>query len=202
MQHFLSRISFLFIFLISVNLVFAQDPTSVDPALIDLENARIPKEYTVKSIQVTGTTFLDTAIIISISNIQVGDKIVIPGGDAFSKAVSNLWRQRLFSNINIYITDLQGDQISLEINVQERPKLGNFKFEGIKKTEAEELQGKIGLAKSTIITENTRRNATEVIQKFYRDKGFMNVQIRIEEKPFPAMTNANEIVFHIDKGRK
>jgi outer membrane protein insertion porin family len=202
MQHFLSRISLLIIFFFSANCVFAQDPTSVDPALLELENARIPKEYTVKSIQVTGTTFLDTAIIISISNIQVGDKIVIPGGDAFSKAVSNLWRQRLFSNINIYITDLQEDQISLEINVQERPKLGNFKFEGIKKTEAEELQGKIGLAKSTIITENTRRNATEVIEKFYRDKGFMNVQVRIEEKPFPAMTNANEIVFHIDKGRK
>jgi hypothetical protein len=53
----------LIIFFFSANYVFAQDPTSVDPALLELENARIPKEYTVKSITVTGTTFLDTAII-------------------------------------------------------------------------------------------------------------------------------------------
>jgi hypothetical protein len=42
------------------------------------------------------------------------------------------------------------------LNVQERPKLGNFKFIGIKKSDADELKGKIGLAKQTIISENTR----------------------------------------------
>jgi outer membrane protein insertion porin family len=46
---------------------------------------------------------------------------------------------------------------------------------GPKKSELEDLQGKIQLAKQTIITENTRRNAVEAIQKYYRDKGYMNV---------------------------
>ncbi|MCW3074072.1 MAG: hypothetical protein JWP69_1141 [Flaviaesturariibacter sp.] len=182
---------------------FAQDTTttSVDPTLLGLEAGR-PKEYTVRSVSVTGANFLDTAIVISISGLQAGDKIQIPGSDVFSKAIANLWRQRLFSNIQIFITSIEGDAITLEIAVQERPRLGNFKFEGIKKSDAEELQGKIGLSKSTIITENTRRNATEVIQKFYAGKGFRNVQVRIEEKPSAGLANSNDITIYVDRGSK
>jgi outer membrane protein insertion porin family len=206
MQHFLLRLLTAFVIVcVSVFSASAQDttkPTSVDPNLMGLETARIPKEFTVASIKVTGINYLDTGIVLSISGMQVGDKIMIPGGDAFSKAISNLWRQKLFSNAQVFITELQGDKIDVEINVQERPKLGNFSFKGIKKSEAEELQGKIGLAKSTIITENTRRNATEVIKKYYTDKGFMNVQVRIEEKPDPAFVNSNAMTFYVDKGSK
>ncbi|HVE60933.1 MAG TPA: POTRA domain-containing protein, partial [Chitinophagaceae bacterium] len=206
MQQLFSRIFALIFFIgLSTFSVLAQDttrPSSVDPALIDLENSRIPKEYTINSVKVTGANFLDTSIVISISGIQPGDKIQLPGGDAFSKAITNLWRQRLFSNVQIFITALQNDNIDIEISVQERPKLGDFKFIGIKKTEAEELQGKIGLTKSTIITENTRRNALEAIEKYYTDKGFKNVQVRIEEKPDASLINANSLTFYIEKGQK
>ena len=208
MQQFLSRVSTLLlcigscVFSASAQETDTTRPTSVDPELLALEKSRVPKEYTVSSIKVTGVNYLDTAIVVSISGLQVGDKIQIPGSDAFSKAIANLWRQRLFSNVQIFITEMTGDNIALEISLVERPKLGNFSFVGIKKSEAEELQGKIGLAKSTIITENTRRNAVEVIEKFYSDKGFKNVQVRIEEKPDPSLTNSNSLTFHIDKGRK
>jgi outer membrane protein insertion porin family len=183
---------------------FAQDttqPTSIDPTLLGLEDGR-PKEYTIRSVRVTGANFLDTAIVVSISGLQAGDKIQIPGSDVFARAITNLWRQRLFSNIQIFITSITGDMIDLEIAVQERPRLGNFKFIGIKKGDAEELQGKIGLSKSTIITENTRRNAVEVINKFYAGKGFRNVQVRIEETRSTSLSNSNDLVIYVDKGSK
>ncbi|HEX2536178.1 MAG TPA: POTRA domain-containing protein [Chitinophagaceae bacterium] len=193
------------LFLATAGTAVAQDttrPTAVDPELQNLQNARIPKEYTVSSIKVTGINTLDTSIVLSISGLQVGDKIMIPGGDNFSKAIANLWRQRLFSNVQVFITGISGDNIFLELNVQERPRLGNFKLHGIRKTEAEELQGKIGLAKQTIITENTRRNAIDVIRRFYTDKGFMNVQVRVVEKPDPGFANSNSLEFFINKGSK
>jgi outer membrane protein insertion porin family len=185
--------------------VIAQDttrPTSVDPDLLALENGKVPKEYNVRSIKVSGLNYLDSSIVRSISGLQAGDKIMLPGSDAFSKAITNLWRQRLFSNIQIYVTAVSGSDIDLEIEVQERPKLANFYFKGVKKTEAEELQGKAGLVKSTIITENTRRNAVEAITKFYTEKGFKNVQVRIEEKPDASLANANSLTFFIEKGNK
>jgi outer membrane protein insertion porin family len=177
-------------------------PTSVDPELLAIENGKIPKEYTIRSINITGINFLDTSIVQSISGIQAGDKIMLPGGDAFSKAITNLWRQKLFSNIQIFITAVHDNAIDIEINVQERPKLSNFKFVGVKKTEADELPDKAGLVKSTIITENTRRNAIEAIQKYYVAKGYKNVHIQVEEKPDPTFPNSNVLTFYIDKGKK
>ncbi|HEX5655342.1 MAG TPA: POTRA domain-containing protein [Chitinophagaceae bacterium] len=203
MQRFLSRITvFVILTVFSVSGVNAQDPTSVDPKLIEWQNARIPKEYTIGSITITGIRHLDTAIVSSISGIQVGDKFMHPGTDIFSKAISNLWRQKLFSNVQIFVTRIDGDLVGIEISVQERPRLGNFKFVGIKKTEQEELQGKMGLAKQTIITENMRRNIAEVATKFYRDKGYQNVTVRIEEKNDPAFINSNALTIYIDKGNK
>ena len=157
-------------------------PTSVDPNLLTLENARIPKEYTIAAINLTGVHYLDTAIVLSIANIQVGDKVLIPGGDLFSKAIQSLWRQKLFSDIQIFITkvSVEESKVWIEISVTERPRLGNFKFEGAKKSEEEDLQGKIGLVKQTIITENMRRRAVEVITKYYADKCYKNITVQIE----------------------
>jgi outer membrane protein insertion porin family len=182
---------------LSVLTVQAQEdttkPTSVDPKLIEWENARIPKEYTVAEVAITGIRHLDTSIVLSISGIQPGDKFMHPGTDIFSKAIANMWRQKLFSGVQIYVTKIQDDKVSIEISVLERPRLGNFKFIGIKKSEAEELQGKIGLAKQTIITENMRRNIKEVTSKFYQDKGFQSITITIDEKPDPSFANSNSL---------
>lgn len=177
-------------------------PTSIDPGLLEWQNATRPKEYTLTAIRTSGITFLDTAIVVSISGLQVGDKIVHPGGDNFSKAIQNLWRQRLFSNVQIFVTKIQGDNIEIELNITERPRLGNFQFKGIKKTEQEELQGKIGLAKQTIITENTRRNAKEVIEKYYAEKGYADVKVEIIEAPDTSFINSNSLTFIIEKGKK
>jgi outer membrane protein insertion porin family len=204
MQRYLSGILSLFFCAIIATASHSQDTTvtSVDPDLLALQNARVPKEYTINSVKVTGLTTLDTAIVLSISGVQKGDKVMLPGGDVFSKAISNLWRQRFFSNVQIFITAVNSDRIDLEINVQERPKLGNFKFIGIKKSEAEELQGKAGLVKQTIITENTRRNAIDAIRNYYTEKGYMNVQVRVEEKPDPNFINSNSLIFYVDKNNK
>ena len=145
MQRILLRLCALLIILVTsvISLQAQEDttkPTSVDPKLLDWENARIPREYTIGKIAITGIKFLDTAIVLSISGLQPGDKFMHPGSDIFAKAIANLWRQKLFSEVQVYVTAIQDDRVDIELNVVERPRLGNFKFEGIKKTEAEELQ--------------------------------------------------------------
>src|SRR6185369_1993848 len=144
----------------------------------------------------------DTSIVLSIANIQVGDKVVLPGGDLFSKAIQNLWRQKLFSDIQIYITKVEDDKIWIELSVAERPRLGNFKFEGVKKSEEEDLTTKTALLKSTIITENTKRHAVEVITKYYTDKGFKNVTVTISSQTDPSFVNSEMLIFHVNKGKK
>lgn len=204
MQRYLS-LSLVSVLCALSSICFSQDTskvTSVDPGLLALQNARVPKEYTIRSVKVTGLTTLDTAIVLSISGLQVGDKVTLPGSDVFSKAITNLWRQKFFSNVQIFITAVQDDNIDLELNVQERPKLGTFEFVGIKKSEKDDLKGKVQLVKGTIITENSKRTAQEAIEKYYRDKGFMGVNVRVQEKKDATIPNANSLTFYINKGTK
>ena len=207
MQRLSLRISALLILVFTAVLtVHGQDdttkPTSVDPKLLEWETARIPRQYTIASVAITGIKHLDTSIVLSISGLQTGTKFMHPGSDIFAKAISNMWRQKLFAGVQIFVTKIEDDQVSIEISVIERARLGNFKFFGIKKTEAEELQGKIGLAKGTIITENIRRNVREVTTKYYRDKGFQNIKITLDEQPDPALPNSNIMNIYVNKGKK
>src|SRR5215813_3764664 len=100
---------------------------SIDPDLVALATGKTPpREYIIAGIKISGTKYLDESLLTSISGLTVGDKVTIPGGDNFSKAITNLWKQNLFSNIEINYTKIVGNNIYIEINVTERPRLSNF----------------------------------------------------------------------------
>jgi outer membrane protein insertion porin family len=113
MQRFLLRLSVtVMAVLVSVFSIQAQEadtlnPTSADPRLLEWKNSKIPKEYTIADVQITGIKYLDTSIVYSITNLQVGDKFVHPGADIFAKAIAALWRQKFFSGVQVYVTKLQ-----------------------------------------------------------------------------------------------
>ncbi len=177
-------------------------PTSVDPKLIEWQNARIPREYTIAAVEITGVRYLDSSIVFSIANLLPGEKFMHPGTDIFGKSIANLWRQKLFSNVQILVTRVDGEKVWLEINVQERPRLGNFKFVGPTKSQVDELLGKVNLAKQTIITENTRREIIEKTTKFFTEKSYRNVKVWIDEKPDTAFVNSSEMIIYVEKGEK
>jgi len=192
--------------LLCVGSVHAQIDTSSTTYDIELDKIftqKIPREYVVASITVAGNKFFDNTLLTSVANINVGDKTMIPGGDLFSKAITNLWGQNYFSNVVIYITKLEKpNKIHLEIEVTERPRLQKFTFTGIKKGESEDVQGKTGLVAGRIVTENMKQTAVEAIRKFYGEKGFQNVDVKITETPSPNVQNASDLVFAINKGTK
>ncbi|HSB93564.1 MAG TPA: POTRA domain-containing protein, partial [Flavitalea sp.] len=177
-------------------------PESIDPALIEMRDARNPKEYTIGGITITGTKYLDEQLLLSISGLTVGEKVLIPGGDNFSKAITNLWKQNLFANVQIYFTRLEGSNVFLEINVTERPRLSTFEFKGVKKSDGEDLKTKSGLIPGRVVTENVKRNAVDAIKKFYTEKGFAATEVTISEVVAAGLTNSVNLIFNIDKGKK
>ncbi len=177
-------------------------PLSVDPALQNIYKSKYPVEYTIAGITVTGSKAFDQNLIISISGLAIGDKVTLPGTDAFAKAITKLWKQNLVSDAAINLTRLDGTKLYIEVNITERPRLIDFKFIGIKKGERDELAGKIGFSKDRVITEDARISAEQIIRKFYSGKGFMNVEIETKEKIVAGATNGIAITFIIDKGKK
>ena len=198
------RFFFIASILLSSQFVAAQiePPVSVDPALQGIFNSKTPKEYTIAGITVGGTKAFDANLIISISGLAVGDKVLIPGTDVFSKAIAKLWKQSLISSIEISFTKLEGRDLYVHFEITERPRLGDFKFVGVKKGEKDDLETKVQLIKERVVTENMKLSATEAIRKFYYDKGYRNVDIKLQEEIMAALNNAVSLTFFITKGNK
>lgn len=177
-------------------------PSSANADLLAITDSKFPKEYTISAIKITGTKYLDAALLSTISGLSAGDKVTIPGGDNFSKAIENLWKQNLFSDVQIYFTKLEGANLSLEIQVQERPRASKVLYRGAKKSELEDLAKKTGVRTGTLITENAKMIAIENIQKFYSEKGFKGVTVNASEENEPNLTNSRVLAFQINKGNK
>ena len=177
-------------------------PVSVDPALQEIFNSKVPKEYNIAGITVGGTKAFDQNLIISISGLAVGDKVLIPGTDVFSKAIAKLWKQSLISNIEISFTKLVDRDLYVHFEITERPRLAAFKFVGVKKGERDDLETKVALVKERVVTENMRLSAIEVIRKFYYEKGYRNVDIKVQEEVMTNLNNAISLTFFITKGNK
>ena len=166
MHRIYTRIFFIVTALFTSQLLMAQVETSVDPALEGIYKSKSAIEYTIAGITVTGSRSFDPSLIISISGLAVGDKVKIPGTDAFSKAIGKLWRQNLIAEVEIFFTKLEGSNLYVEIAIVERPRLADFKVLGIKKGERDDLIAKMGLAKDRVVTENMKVSAVEVIRKY------------------------------------
>jgi outer membrane protein insertion porin family len=177
-------------------------PASVDPELLNILNSKTPKKYIIQDIKVTGAKLFDPAIVISVSGMAVGDEVTLPGGDLFSKAITRLWAQNMFTNINVFITKLEGRNIWVEIVATERPMLSDFRFKGIKKGEADELKDKVGVFQNRVVTDNMRLTAIENINKYYIEKGFIKVGVKINEIPDPKSNGKVIFEFDVNKGRK
>src|SRR5690606_21181431 len=160
------------------------------------------KEYIIGGITVSGTRFLDNDLMITVTGLSVGDKIRVPNDEKVTRAIRNLWKQELFSDISIEATRIVGDKIFLNIDILERPRLSKYNFKGIKKSEATELKDKVGLVKSRVVTEATKKEASVRIQKYYAEKGFNNVEVKVDEYIDTIAINSVILTFDITKGER
>ena len=69
----------------------------------------------------------------------------------------------------------------MEIEAIERPMLSDFKFKGVKKIEADELNDKVGVFQNRVVTDNMKLTSLENSRNIMLKKGFMNVKTTIEE---------------------
>ncbi len=207
MRFFLYNLCVTTLFLTAVNRVFAQvdtaQPGVLSQEMKEWQNPTQLREYTIADLKVSGVNYLDTSILLSVAGLQKGQRFSHPGSDIFSRAIQNLWRQKLVADIKIYITQIVGENISIEVAVKEMPRLGDYRFEGARKTEQDELVKKTAMAKqTTILSENTRRNIVDVVKNYYEEKGFNGISVDLIEKPDAVFKNANALTIKITKGKK
>jgi len=167
--------------------------------VIDYSN---PKNYEIGGIMVIGADNLNNSTLIAISELTVGDKIKIPG-DNFSIAITKLWEEGLFSDVNITIDKIIENIVFLHIKLEENSRLSKFKFKGkVSKSDITTLKEDLKLMRGRILTQNTINNSINLIKTYYINKGFLNISVGYLTNIDTTAVNSKNLIFNINKGKK
>ena len=160
-----------------------------------------PKEYEIGPIRIEGADNFDHQAIKMIAGLRQGQKIKIPGVQ-LSEAVQNLWKESLFSNVEIVLDKEIKGIVYLTIRLKTRSKLSRFKFDGASRKDADKIREIISLYSGKTITENLTLNTQLKIKGYYREKGYFGAQVSISQEPDKMMVNASVFLIHILKGKR
>lgn len=154
----------------------------------------VPRTYEIAGIEVTGADNYDPNNIIGYTGLRVGQKIELPGNDA-TAAVKRLMRQQLFAQAQLKVDKIAGDKVWLEIAIRTQPRISQVNYIGMKKGEREDLQERLQLVKGNPITPNIVNRATDIVKKYFAEKGFGNAKVTISQRP--DLSEENHVIVDI-----
>jgi len=160
-----------------------------------------PDEYVIADIEVTGLKVLDKNALISLTGLKVGDKIKVPGDD-ISGAIKKLWKHGLVGDVTIAIDKIEGDEIYLNIELAERPRLTGFTFEGVKKGRETDIREDLNLIRGRILSDAIIRNTQLTVKNHYVQKGFLNAEVKVIQQEDTLNTDGVKLKIVVDPKAK
>ena len=165
----------------------------------DITYSGTPKTYKLAGLTVTGIEGYEDYVLTGISGLIVGQELEVPG-TAITDAVKRYWKHGLFSDVSISADSIVGDNIYLKIHLSPRPRISTINYNGLKKTEREDMEKKLGLLKGGQITPNMIDRAKILAKKYFEDKGYKNAEVFIRQRDDVAAKN--QVILDIDVDKK
>ena len=179
---------FLCIALLGFTLGFAQQ-TTYDKGKI----------YELGEITVTGVKSFSPQTVVAYTGLKKGQRIQIPGEEV-SATINKLWKLELFSDIEFFITKIDGDVADLELYIQELPTLSEYSIKGIKKGKIETIVKDTDIKKGKKLSKNFFATTKNYIENKYRKDGFLNAKVTIDIKPDTTGVNNQKMLVSLDRG--
>ena len=204
---------FIILFLLSCLPLMAQvaDNASALSSAADsaVSKAKLPKiEYTLQrktyeiaGITVSGAESYEDFVLIGFSGLAVGDKIEVPG-DQITKSIRRFWKQGLFSDVKIEATKIEGNKIWLNIALKQRPRVSEVIYNGIKKSDKEDLEVKVGISKGSQMTPNLADRAETMVKKFYAEKGYYHTEVNVRQYKDESLPGYVKVEINVDRKEK
>lgn len=167
----------------------------------DITYAGTPRNLVIGGFSVSGMDGYEDYMLTGISGLTVGQHIAVPGTD-ITDAVKRYWKHGLFSDVQISADSIVGDKIFLHIALKPRPRVSIINYYGLKKTEREDMEKKLGILKGGQITPNMIDRAKILAKKYFDDKGYKNADIEINQKDDLSKKNQVILDIVIDKKSK
>ena len=188
LRNHLLHFIFLCLTLISFNLITAQE--------ITFDKGKI---YEIGEINVTGVKSFSPQTVVAYTGLRKGQRIQIPG-EEISATINKLWKLELFSDIEFFITKIDGDVADLELYIQELPTLSDYTIKGIKKGKIESIVKDTDIKKGKKLSKNFLSTTKNYIQNKYRKDGFLNAKVTIDTKPDTTGVNNQKMLISLDRG--
>lgn len=182
-------------------IVFLFITLSAFPQKRDLESG---KTYVIGNITVSGTQSFNESTVVAFSGLKEGDMVKLPG-EKISNVIKKLWNENLFSDVNIYVTNIEDNVVDLEINITELPTLNEVTITGVRKGKRKEILKETQLKGGKKITKNLLTNTKNYITNKYKEKGFLNTQVIISTSPVRdslGRESGQDMKIAIDKNNK
>ncbi len=159
------------------------------------------KTYEIAGITVSGAESYEDFVLIGFSGLAVGDKIEVPG-DQITKSIRRFWKQGLFSDVKIEATKIEGNKIWLNIALKQRPRVSEVIYNGIKKSDKEDLEIKVGISKGSQMTPNLADRAETMVKKFYAEKGYYHTQVSVRQYKDESLPGYVKVEINVDRKEK
>ena len=197
------RISFIFVtFICLFGFALAgkaQDANTDESSKPVILYSGTPKKYEIADIKVEGVKNYEDYVLIGLSGLSVGQSISVPG-DEITSAIKRYWRHGLFSNVKITAEKIEDGKVWLKISLTQRPRISEIRYHGVKKSERQDLETRLGLVKGSQITPNLVDRAKTLIKRYFDDKGFKNAEIIISQKD--DISNENQVIVDVNIDKK
>ena len=185
----------LFTFHCSLFTASAQDKI-INP---DISYAGTPRSCTIGGISVSGVDGYEDYVLTGLSGLSVGQEIEIPGNQ-ITEAVKRYWRNGLFSKVQISADSIVGSKVYLHITLALHPRVSNINYSGVKKSEREDLESKLGMVKGMSLTRNIVDRAKILAKRYFDEKGYKNAEIDIAQHDDPI--NKGQVVLDVNIDKK
>ena len=179
-----------------VSLTMSAQQKIVNP---DIVYSGTPKTYNLAGLAVTGIDGYEDYVLTGISGLSIGQEVEVPG-TAITDAVKRYWKHGLFSDVSITADSIVGNNIYLKIHLTPRPRISTINYNGLKKTEREDMEKKLGLLMGGQITPNMIDRAKILAKKYFEDKGYKNAEVFIRQRD--DVTAKNQVILDIDVDKK
>lgn len=165
----------------------------------DISYSGTPRTCVLGGVAVDGVEGYEDYVLTGLSGLTVGQEISVPGTD-ITEAVKRYWHHGLFSKVTVTADSIVGDRIYLRFHLGLRPRVSNIVYSGLKKSEREDMEAKLGIIKGSQITPNMIDRAKILAKKYFDDKGYKNAEINITQRE--DVTNKNQVILDVDIDKK
>ena len=157
------------------------------------------KFYELGEINVTGVKSFSPQTVVAYTGLKKGQRIQIPG-EEISATINKLWKLELFSDIEFFITNIEGEVVDLELYIQELPTLSDYTIKGIKKGKIETIVKDTDIKKGKKLSKNFLSTTKNYIENKYKKEGFLNTKVTIDTKADTTAVNNQKMLVSVDRG--